>query len=273
VDDFDPADGFLAEGRDQGAHPNQTVSAKKLPRLTELPGERLIKWLVWCLIALSLAFGAILTTAHVLARTTDMPSAQILVARLYTDDLWWHPTDRIFAKQLLHKAIAAGDIKAQYRLARDYENEKNYAQAFPLHEDLALKGWTDSQTRLGMLYMEGHGVSQNTDVATLWLKKAAAQGDASAHLLLGVIYFGELPNSPQDIVQAAQWIHSSAQLGNGRAQDTLARLYTTGKGVPENLDIAMQWANSSLDAGYGPASETIQLIQSLKKEKGKRNGS
>lgn len=228
---------------------------------------RLLRWLKWCVIAFVLAFGFTLAATHLLARTTSMPPMQILLAQLYTNDIWWHPTDKAFAKSLLRKAMASGDVKAQYRLARDYENEKNYAEALSLHQDLALKGWTDSQTRLGLMYMDGRGVGQNTAVAIRWLKSAAAQGDAAAHFFLGVIYFGELPNSPQDIAQAMQWFQSSANLGDGEARDTLARVYAAGKGVPKDLDTAMQWANSSLDAGYKPANKTIELIKSLKEGK------
>lgn len=235
-------------------------------------GQRLIWLLKWCVIVLVLAFGFILAAVHVLGRTTKSPPTQILLAQLYTNDIWWHPTDKAYAKVLLREAMAAGEVKAQYRLARDYENEKNYTEAFPLHQDLALKGFTDSQTRLGMLYLNGEGVSQNTDEAIRWFKRAAAQGDSTAHLMLGVVYFGALPNTPKDIAQSAQWFESSAFLGNGRARDRLARLYATGTGVPEDLNLAMRWANSSLDTGYEPARKTIQLIQTIRTEKGEKNG-
>jgi TPR repeat protein len=232
-----------------------------------LVGQRLIWLLKWCVIALVLAFGFTVMSVHVLARKTNTPSMQILLAQLYTNDIWWHPTDKAFAKSLLRKGMATGDVQAQYSLAREYEKEKNYIEAFPLHQDLALKGFTASQTQLGRLYLDGQGVSQNTDEAIRWFKSAAAQGDSTAHLMLGVVYFGALPNTPKDIVQSAQWFQSSAYLGNARARDHLARLYATGTGVPEDLDLAMQWAKSSLDAGYGPARKTIQLIQTIKVKK------
>jgi len=249
--------------------PVEAIPSIVKPPLLAVLGRRLIKLLKWCVIAFVLAFGFTLAALHVVARTSYIPSEKVFLAQLYTDDIWWHPTDKAYAKVLLREAMAAGEVKAQYRLARDYENEKNYSEAFSLHQDLALKGWTDSQTRLGLMYLDGDGVSQNTDVAIRWLKSAAAQGDATAHLVLGLIYFGERPDTPQDIAQAVQWFRSSAYLGNGQAQDTLARLYAVGKGVPKNLDIAMQWANGSLDAGYAGAAKTIQLIQTIKTEKGK----
>ncbi|WP_411880508.1 tetratricopeptide repeat protein [Polaromonas sp. YR568] len=235
-----------------------------------LAGQRLIWLLKWCVIALVLVLGFALAAVHVLARTTYMPSEKVFVAQLYTDDIWWHPTDKAYAKVLLREAMAAGEVKAQYRLARDYEKEKNYTEAFPLHQDLALKGFTASQTRLGLMYMDGRGVSQNTAVAIRWLKSAAAQGDATAHYFIGWIYLGELPDMPQDLAQAMQWFQSSAYLGDGQARDVMARFYATGKGVPEDLDLAMRWAKSSLDAGYGEATKTIELIQTIRAEKGQK---
>lgn len=228
------------------------------------------KWVLRGVIALAVLFVTILVAAHALARSSDIASAQTLVARLYTDDYWWHPTDRAFAKTLLFKAVKNGDVNAQYRMARDYETEQNYRQALIWHKDLADKGWAGSQRRLGMMYMDGHGVNQNTTEAVKWLKRAADQGDAPSHLTLGLIFFGELPNSQPDVPQAVRWVHSSAQMGNGQAQDTLARLYAAGKGVPKNFEIALEWAKRSVDSGYTNANETVQLIQTLKGEKNGR---
>lgn len=248
------------------AHADQTMARKKSSP-AKAPGQRILKWLTWGLIAVLLVYGLALTTAHVLARMVGIPRAQIVLAQLYSNEYWWHPTDKAYAKDILREAVIAGDTEAQYRLARSYETEKNYAQAFPLYQDLALKGWAGAQTRLGAMYVEGRSVSQNTDVAIQWLKRAAAQGDASAHLFLGAIYLREMPNSPRNDVLGAQWMQSSAYLGNAQAQDILAGLYAKGEGVPQNLDMALYWADKSLDAGHAPARVTIQFIQSLKGDK------
>lgn len=268
MDYFDQVDELpdLREGLHEDAHAGQTTDPKKSSP-AEAPGQRLLKWLTWGTIAVLLVYGLVLTTAHVLARIVGMPKAQIVLAQWYSDEYWWHPTDKAYAKELLREAVVAGDGNAQYLLARSYEIEKNYAQAFPLYQDLALKGWPGAQTRLGVMYVEGRSVSQNTDVAIQWLKMAAAQGDANAHLFLGAIYLRDLPNLPRNDVLGAQWMQSSAYLGNAQAQDTLAGLYAIGRGVPKNLDMAMYWADKSLDAGHAPARVTIQFIQSLKGSK------
>jgi TPR repeat protein len=265
VDYFDQVDEYpdLREGLHEDAHAGQTTDPKKSSP-AEAPGQRLLKWLTWGTIAVLLVYGLLLTTAHVLARIVGMPKAQIVLAQWYSDEYWWHPTDKAYAKELLREAVVAGDGNAQYLLARSYEIEKSYAQAFPLYQDLALRGWAGAQKRLDVMYIYGRGVSQNTNQGIRWIKTAAAQGDVVAHLFLGAIYSEGLPDLPQDFPQAAQWFQSSAYLGNGKAQDSLALLYATGKEVPKNLDMAMYWADKSLDAGHAPARVTIQFIQSLK---------
>jgi TPR repeat protein len=236
-------------------------------RLAGLSGQRLLKWLPRGTIAILLAYGLVLTTAHTLARMVGIPRAQIILAHLYTGKYWWHPTDKAYAKELFREAAISGNADAQYLLAYHYQTEKNYAQAFPLYQDLALRGFVESQKRLGVLYVEGHGVSQNTDEGIKWLKTAAAQGDANAHLVLGFIYLRDRPNSPRNDVLAAQWMQSSAYLGDHQAQDMLAVLYAKGEGVPKDLDMAMYWADKSLDAGHAQAKDTIQFIRSLKRGK------
>jgi TPR repeat protein len=268
VDYFDQADGSLdlGDGLYQGVRSTEATGPTKSPS-AEAPGQRRLKWLTWGVIAVLLVYGLVLTTAHVLARIVGIPRAQIILAHLYTGKYWWHPTDKAYAKELFREAVIAGNADAQYLLAYHYQTEKNYAQAFPLYQDLALRGFVESQKRLGALYVEGHGVSQNTDEGIRWLKTAAAQGDANAHLALGFVYLTDRPNSPRNDVLAAQWMQSSAYLGDPKAQDLLAVLYAKGEGVPKNLDMAMYWANKSLDAGHAPARITIQFIQSLKEGK------
>jgi hypothetical protein len=272
VDYFDQVDAYpdLREDLHEDAHAGQTAASGKSSASAEAPGQRLLKWLTWGVIAVLLVYGLVLTTAHVLGRIVGMPRAQIILAHLYTGRYWWHPTDKAYAKELFRGAVSAGNADAQYLLAYDYEMERNYAQAFPLNQDLALRGFIDSQRRLGVWYGEGWGVSQSTVEGPKWLKFGAAEGDPLSHLALGFIYLRDRPTSPRDIAQAAQWIQSSAYLGDAQAQDTLAGLRATGEGVPEDRDLAMRWAKSSLDVGCEPTHKTIQLVQTIRAEKGQK---
>lgn len=109
MDYFDQADGGLDLGDDLSRSANftsTTDSARSLP--AEAPGQRLLKWLTWCVITFMLAFGLALATVHTLARTAGMPGAKIFLAQLYSGDYWWHPTDKAYAKDLLREAAIQG---------------------------------------------------------------------------------------------------------------------------------------------------------------------
>ena len=47
-------------------------------------GKRLLSLLKWCVIAVILVFGFVVASAHLLARKTNTPSMQILLAQLWT---------------------------------------------------------------------------------------------------------------------------------------------------------------------------------------------
>jgi hypothetical protein len=151
VDYFYQVDAYpeLREDLHEDAHAGQTAASQKSSASAEAPGQRLLKWLTSGVIAVLLVYGLVLATAHVLARIVGMPRAQIVLAQLYPGDYWWHPTDKAYAKELLREAVSAGDANAQYVLACSFEDGKNYAQAFPLYQDLALKGWAGSPKTAG----------------------------------------------------------------------------------------------------------------------------
>ena len=53
-------------------------------------------------------------------------------------------------------------------------------QALKLYFDAGTRGYPQAQAALGLIYLRGEGVLANRRVATLWLQRAAKQGDKSA---------------------------------------------------------------------------------------------
>lgn len=76
--------------------------------------------------------------------------------------------------------------------------------------------------------------------AVIPLRSAAAQGDANAQALLGVMYSGG-QGLPRDDVQAAAWTAKAAQQGMPSAQARLGNMYRQGIGVPQDFVLAYQW--------------------------------
>ncbi|MCX5728575.1 MAG: tetratricopeptide repeat protein [Nitrospirae bacterium] len=73
----------------------------------------------------------------------------------------------------------------------------------------AEQGDAKTQFNLGMLYYEGHGVTQDYATARHWWEQAAAQGNAAAQYNLGVLY-KKGRGAPQDDATAREWFEKSA---------------------------------------------------------------
>jgi uncharacterized protein len=82
----------------------------------------------------------------------------------------------------------------------------------------------------------------------------AAEGNARAQSLLGLLYDRGLGGVPQDKAEALKWFHSAADLGDGQAQYNLGLSYAKGEaGEPDNVRSHM-WFN--LAAANLPVSDT-----------------
>jgi len=87
----------------------------------------------------------------------------------------------------------------------------------------AEQGHADAQYNLGMMYDNGHGVTQDYVRAMEWYRKSANQGNANAQYNLGGMYrngHGVL----QDYVRAMEWFTKAANQGHPNAQELLNRV-------------------------------------------------
>lgn len=79
-----------------------------------------------------------------------------------------------------------------------------------------------------------------------WLERVrclAERGDAESQLTLGIVYRDGSDGPAQSHVEAAAWFRRAAEQGHPMAQLNLARLYETGRGVPQDLVVAHVWYN------------------------------
>jgi TPR repeat protein len=83
------------------------------------------------------------------------------------------------------------------------------ATALRLLRPLADGGRADAQTRLGAMYDNGNGVSQNYAEAVRLYRRAADQGYADAQNRLGLMYY-DGNGVPKDYVQAYKWFSLAA---------------------------------------------------------------
>lgn len=66
-------------------------------------------------------------------------------------------------------------------------DQKNYSEAYQELLPLAMKGNADAEYAVGYMYYYGKGAPKNRTLATEWISKAAAQGQAQAVKALRVI--------------------------------------------------------------------------------------
>lgn len=121
--------------------------------------------------------------------------------------------------------------------------------------ELAEKGDGPSQFKLALAYDE----TGNSQLAVVWLRKAAERGYVQAASELGVklIMGGGVPI---DEKQAVKWFRMAADHGDAPAQYDLASCYVSGKGVSRNLEKAAQWGRVSAEQHYPDAEYMMGVL-------------
>lgn len=146
-------------------------------------------------------------------------------------------------------------------------------------ENAASQGNADAQFQLGVMYLDGNGVIQDSYQAADWFRKSAEQGDSRAlkklrnaaeqedqraQYNLGMMYLNG-KGVAQDYSQAVVWfkkmvdlgnytegvagVRKAAELGSARAQDTLGMMYGNGQGVTLDFVQAVQWFRKAAEQG------------------------
>jgi TPR repeat protein len=90
----------------------------------------------------------------------------------------------------------------------------DYLTAAKEWRPLAEEGDAADQYNLGLLYLDGHGVPQDSAEAVKWLKRSAEQGYTEAQHDLGALY-GSGKGVKRDYVEAYKWMNICAAKGNG----------------------------------------------------------
>jgi TPR repeat protein len=90
----------------------------------------------------------------------------------------------------------------------------------------------------------------------------AAEGDALAQSVLGLLYRRGLGGVPQDKAEAVKWFRRAADQGDAQAQYNLGLSYAKGEAVEQDDVSAHMWFN--LAAAHFPVSDNINRIAARK---------
>jgi len=121
-----------------------------------------------------------------------------------------------------------------------YFQRADYKAAVASWQPLAIKGNPVAQNNLGILYLDGKGVKQDTSEAVRYLSLSAAAGSSLGQNNLGGLY-REGKGVTRDYAKAAQWFMASASQGNAAAMYNLGLMYEMGQGMKAEPFHAYMW--------------------------------
>ena len=173
--------------------------------------------------------------------------------------------DMVEAAKWYRKAAEQGAALAQANLASMLANgqgaTKNCKEAAEWYEKAADQGVPDAQLGLCRLYYLGDvGFDKDYAQAAKWLAKPAAQDNAEAENLLGLLYQNGW-GVQRDLKQAVALFQSAADQGNALAQRNLGVAYCSGTGIKPDYIIGYKWLILSSSQGDFIADHLIDEFQ------------
>lgn len=143
----------------------------------------------------------------------------------------------------LFPLIAKGD---DIKLGLEAAANNDFQTAFDLWYPLANSNNADAQILMGKLYLGGHGVDEDFEIAESWFLKAAEQGVGYAQLKLANLYSDENYHN-RNLLKARHWFHQAAIQGSDEAQYSLGWMYFYGIGGPEDHNEGLKWLRKAAD--------------------------
>jgi TPR repeat protein len=150
----------------------------------------------------------------------------------------------------------------EYDIAVDAYTAGDYEKAFPIYERLALAGDIDAQADLGIMYVQGYGVSKNINEAVKWWTRAAERGNNKAQGHLGGIYSSK-KSGLLDNKKAFKYYSLSAQQNDDISQAILGYIYAEGLGVEKDTNKAIEWWKKAAKSGNKDAIKNLNHAREL----------
>ena len=158
------------------------------------------------------------------------------------------------AKRLFEQAARAEHPGALYNLGvlalQDGQKagKPDYAKAAVYFKRASEAGDLNGAYSDGVMLREGKGVDLDTSEAARWLRKAAEGGIISGQVEYAIMLFNGV-GVERNEAGAAEIFRIAAGRRNPIAQNRLAHLYLTGRGVPKDLVLAALWHSFAKAAG------------------------
>ena len=154
--------------------------------------------------------------------------------------------------------VAAADPALAADTAQDgarYFQKGDYSHALAAWRPLADQGNAVAQNGLGIMYLGGKGVTQNTSEALRYMSLSAASGSPLGQNNLGGLY-RDGKGVTRDYAKAAQWFSAAAAQGSSAGMYNLGLMYETGQGMKTDLPRSYMWYALAADQGDAPGAAT-----------------
>ena len=138
-------------------------------------------------------------------------------------------------------------------------DRKDYVAAAKGYRLAAAQGDATAQVILGVMYANGQGVIQDYAEAVKWFRLAAAQGGADAQYNLGAMYV-QGQGVVQNYAEAVKWYRLAAAQGHAGAQLNLGLSYADGQGVVQDYVRAHMWFNLASAKGHSNSMKGRDLV-------------
>jgi TPR repeat protein len=125
------------------------------------------------------------------------------------------------------------------------KSEKKHVIALIFLRKAADQNYGLSQAQIGLMYLDGHGVSESNYEAMRWIEKSLENMKRDRCYDLGFRLYSQY-ESEKHLVIAWIFINKAAEEGNGLAQALLGEMYLEGKGAQKNQDEALKWIEKSV---------------------------
>jgi hypothetical protein len=142
-----------------------------------------------------------------------------------------------------------------YRTAQQLLNQRRYAEALAIYEDLAKAGDPQCQVYTGWMYYEGLGVTKDTEKALGWFDKAASLGSKEA-----AFYSGRVAMSLGQHETAIKQFRAAARQEYGPALLWLGIANIRGLGLEIDLAKGIDYLTRAAKTGNHLAQRELAFL-------------
>ncbi len=210
------------------------------------------------------------------------PAEQFEAAQTYEREQQFKKAERYYL------IVADGDDENLSKLASYYLGMmyKKGGKGFPVNgkkaemflESSAIKGLSQAQYELALMYDIGDKIPENRAKAIAWMNQAAQQNNPDALYGLGVWAERGYLGKP-DMDKIVTLYEKAAEQGQVNAMTSLVAIYSGGfGGFPQNIQKAVYWQNQlttrmspqpqkQSNEGTKTSSESVQEVKSVQDKK------